>query len=267
MDQGADDFQRSIKETRQDIEETRASMTEKLELLEERVRGTVESATSTVEDIMESVKGTVGETVEVVKETVTDAKSTVEDIVENVKDTMDSTVTTVKQSFDVRYQTEQRPWLMFGGAVLVGYLVGGGLARKSTPESSARANARMSLSEDPMSSAWYNSAAMSAGSDTKELPPQYSQLPQPAARSGARSQFKEEFDILKGALIAVVMHSVREMVKENLPSVASQFGYAIDSATKKLGARPIAETPPHSQPKDRTATQAHVSEPGVRPAL
>jgi len=38
------------------MEETRASMTEKLELLEERVRETVESAKSTVEDMVENVK-------------------------------------------------------------------------------------------------------------------------------------------------------------------------------------------------------------------
>jgi ElaB/YqjD/DUF883 family membrane-anchored ribosome-binding protein len=267
MDQRTDDLQQSIKETRLDIEETRASMTEKLELLEERVRDTVESATSTVEDIMESVKGTVGETVEVVKETVTDAKSTVEDIVENVKDTMNDTVTTVKQSFDVRYQTEQRPWLMFGGAVLAGYLVGGGLTRRSTSGSYSRAHAGMSLSEDPMSSAWYNSAAMSAGSAKEEPQPQYFQPPQPGVRSRVLSQFKDEFDILKGALIGVVMHSVRELVKENLPSVASQFERAIDGATKKLGAQPLTETQPYSQPKDGPATQPHVSEPALRPVL
>jgi len=102
------------------MEETRASMTEKLELLEERVRETLEETKSAVEDIVENVKGTVDETVGVVKETVDGAKSTVEDIVENVKGTMDDTVTTVKHTFDLSYQANQHPWVFFGGAVLVG---------------------------------------------------------------------------------------------------------------------------------------------------
>jgi ElaB/YqjD/DUF883 family membrane-anchored ribosome-binding protein len=266
MEPTTDDLQKSIKETRQDIEATRASMTEKLELLEERVRETVESATSTVEDIMDNVKGTVNQTVEVVKGTVTDAQSTVEDIVENVKDTMDGTFTTVKQSFDLHYQTEQRPWLMFGGAVLVGYLVGGGLARRSGRGYYAGAHAGMSL-EDPMSSAWYNSAAVRTGSDTEESQPQYAPPRQPGVWSGTLSQFKEEFDILKGAMIGVVMHSVRELVKENLPSVASQFERAIDSATKKLGAQPITETGPHSQPDDAAPPQPRFRDPAVRVAV
>jgi hypothetical protein len=256
MEPTKDDLQRSIQETRRDIEETRASMTEKLELLEERVRETVESATSTVEDIMDNVKGTVSQTVEVVKETVTDAQSTVEDIVENVKDTMDGTLTTVKQSFDLRYQTEQRPWLVFGGAVLVGYLAGGGLAGGRTRRSYARAQAGMPLSEDPMSSAWYNSAAIKTDADTPESQPQYARPRQPSMWSGTLGQFKEEFDVLKGALIGVVMHSVRELVKEQLPSVAPQLERAFDGATKKLGAQPVTAEP-HARPNDAISTQPH----------
>jgi len=102
------------------MEETRASMTEKLELLEERVRETLEETKSAVEDIVENVRDTVDETVGVVKETVEGTKSTVEDIVENVKGTMDDTVTTVKQTFDLSYQAKEHPWVFFGGAVLLG---------------------------------------------------------------------------------------------------------------------------------------------------
>ena len=34
------------------------------------------------------------------------------------------TVDSVKQTFDPRYQVKQRPWLMFGGSLLVGYMLG-----------------------------------------------------------------------------------------------------------------------------------------------
>ena len=45
------------------LEETRTSMTEKMELLEDRVRETVEGTRSAVEHIVDNVKGTVEETV------------------------------------------------------------------------------------------------------------------------------------------------------------------------------------------------------------
>ncbi len=92
----ADDSQQDITvDTHPDIEDTRSVMTDGLEVLEERVRETVE-----------------------------DMRSAVEDIVENVKDTVDTTVETVRHTFDVHHQVEQHPWLMFGGVTVVGYLLG-----------------------------------------------------------------------------------------------------------------------------------------------
>jgi hypothetical protein len=34
------------------------------------------------------------------------------------------TVDGVKHTFDLHYQVKQRPWLMFGGSLLVGYTLG-----------------------------------------------------------------------------------------------------------------------------------------------
>jgi ElaB/YqjD/DUF883 family membrane-anchored ribosome-binding protein len=236
MDQGSDDIQRSIKETRHDIEEKRASMTEKLELLEERVRETVESAKSTVDDIMENVKGTVDETVGTVKETVVDARSTVEEIVENVKDTMDNTVTKVKQSFDLNYQMDQHPWLMLSGSVLVGYLVGS-LGKNGSAAS--RYTTRRS---------WTGAEARRSGYFATASSPEAAAPPAPAAETrrsslwdGALGQFKDEFDIIKSAVIGALMSNVRDMVKETLPHMAPQLEKAINSAATKLGAEPLTE--------------------------
>jgi hypothetical protein len=76
----ADDLQQAIRKGRLDVAETRSAITEKLEILEDRVQETIE---------------------------------------------------TVKHTFAVRYQTKQRPWLMFGGSLLVGYTLGrrGGVSR------------------------------------------------------------------------------------------------------------------------------------------
>jgi ElaB/YqjD/DUF883 family membrane-anchored ribosome-binding protein len=211
-------------------------MTEKLELLEERVRETVESAKSTVEDIVENVKGTVDETVGAVKDTVGEARSTVEGIVENVKDTMDDTVTMVKHSFDLQYQVDRHPWAMLGGSVLAGYLLG-----------SLGAGSRSSYRTRRV---WTGAEARRSGYFATTVNPDADAQPATSSQPQARTsrfwestlgQFSEEIDMIKGAIIAALMSSVRDMVKESLPRIAPQLGKAIDRATEKLGGQPLPD--------------------------
>jgi hypothetical protein len=248
MAERADDLQQNIEETRHEIEETRASMTEKLELLEERVRETLEETKSAVEGIVENVKGTVDETVGVVKETVDGAKSTVEDIVENVKGTMDDTVTTVKQAFDFSYQVDQHPWLMLGGAVLLGSVIGS-LSRYESRTNGYDHDGYDYTEEIDEDESMY-AAALAGGhslyadadkkNDTES--PKRSGSARASQRRGWRpglGQFQEEFDIIKGAIIGTVMGTLREMIRQNMPRVAPQLEKAINSASHKMGAEPI----------------------------
>ena len=100
---------------RQQMTETRTALTEKLETLEEevasKVKGTTETVAETVETVKEAVEGTV----------------------HTVKETVENTVETVKDTFDVNRQVERHPWMMFGGAVLLGF-VGGRLVRQRFQE-------------------------------------------------------------------------------------------------------------------------------------
>ncbi len=269
MAERTDPIQQSIEEKRHDIEQTRMAMTEKLELLEERVRETVEGAKSTVEDIIENVKETVDETVGTVRETVGGAKSTVEEIVENVRDTMDETVSVVKRSFDLRHQVEQRPWFMFGSSIVVGYMLGnlGGRRHHGPRVSYARENE--SYVADTTSGTGLYSMTGGPSSDahapgyTHEAPGyaqrQYSQpYSAPPRRQSmwggvGLGQFREEFDIVKGAVIAALMSNLRELIKQNMPSIAPQLERAINSATTKLGAQPIdgQEQPQRQQDTDQ----------------
>jgi ElaB/YqjD/DUF883 family membrane-anchored ribosome-binding protein len=97
---------------RQQMVETRTALSEKLETLEEevssRIKGTTESVAETVGTVKEAVENTV----------------------HTVKDTVENTVETVKDTFDVNHQVERHPWMMFGGAVLLGF-VGGRLLSRS----------------------------------------------------------------------------------------------------------------------------------------
>jgi len=88
--------------------ETRTALTEKLEALEDRVVSTVKDTTEAVEETVEAVKDAVEETVGAVKGTVTET-------VETVKES-------VKETFDLKHQFAERPWMMLGGAAVLGYL-------------------------------------------------------------------------------------------------------------------------------------------------
>jgi hypothetical protein len=114
-------------------------MTEKLVILEARVReetvaGTQASVEKIVEDvggivedvggIVENVKATVDTTLVAVQQGVAGAQASVAEIVEHVQGTVEDTVATVQRTFDLPSQVEYHPWPMFGGALLVGYMLG-----------------------------------------------------------------------------------------------------------------------------------------------
>jgi ElaB/YqjD/DUF883 family membrane-anchored ribosome-binding protein len=98
---------------KQQMEQTRSALVEKLETLEEQVASTVRSTTEAVSDTVEAVKGAVEGTVH-----------SVENSVEAVKETFSESVESVKETFNLSRQVEQRPWMMMGGGVVVGYLAG-----------------------------------------------------------------------------------------------------------------------------------------------
>jgi len=261
MAERTDDLQRSITETRHDMEDTRASMTEKLELLEERVRETLEESKSAMEDIVENVKGTVDETVNAVKETVDGAKSTVEDIVENVKGTMDDTVTSVKQAFDLSYQVNRHPWFLFSGAVLLGGFLGGLMHREQLTNGYKTYDEDENENIDESYRAAFTSKTNGYGPDAtthfaenveQEKPTQTSQH---GGWWSGLDMFQEEFDTVKRAALGTVMGTLREMIRQNLPAVAPTLEKVIQSASHKLGTEPI--DPSADQP--RTNGGAHIS--------
>jgi hypothetical protein len=59
------------------------------------------------------------------------------DMVEKIatlEDRVDSTIQGVKRSFDPKYQTRQRPWLMMGLSVAAGYLISGLVLGRPAPK-------------------------------------------------------------------------------------------------------------------------------------
>lgn len=91
-----------IQQDLDDIHGTQAAMAQKLEQLEERIQDTVEGAKAAVRDIVDHVQ------------------TVAEHVIDRVEEFMADTT----RSFDPRSQMSRHPWLMLGGAVLAGYILG-----------------------------------------------------------------------------------------------------------------------------------------------
>jgi archaellum component FlaC len=103
------------RQSRVEIDETRSAVTEKLEMLEEQVHETMEGTKSTIDSVMNNIKQ--------VQVTVEDAKSAVDNVLETAKYAMDETLERVKYATDIMEQVDRNPWIMFGSAILMGYVL------------------------------------------------------------------------------------------------------------------------------------------------
>jgi len=225
---------------RHDIADTRAAMTEKLAMLEERVRETIADTQASAEEIMEDVGGIVKDvkgtmkdvrgivenvggivkdvkttadtTLAAVRQGVAGAQASVEAIVENVQGAVEDTIATAQRIFDLPSQVEQHPWPMVGGALLVGYMLG------------SQGGGRTSAAGSPR--------------DAQPARPQ----PQQGIIRGIREQLKDEMVSLRIIAVRAVMSRLREMFTQALPTVAPH----LDSAMSQRGGQPIAS--PEQQP-------------------
>lgn len=186
---------------RQDMQDTRQSLTEKLETLESKIIGSVEEARAAV------------------RETVT-----------TVKETMHDGVETVKEAVDVRVQFERRPWLMLGGSVLCGFVLG---SLFSGQAKGAPAEWRP-LAERPP----YTPGNGKHKPRSEQRSEQRSETP---AETGAATKswlasFEPEINQLKGLALGAALGTVREMLTDEVPPhMAERLREIIDAATEKIG--------------------------------
>jgi len=212
----------------QQMLETRASLTEKLETLEQKVLGTVEEATSAV-----------SETVGVIKDTVQES-------VTSVNDTVKEGVETVKDFLDVPAHVDRHPWLMLGGSVTAGFVLGTLLERAKGPTMPPPS---MMMSSSPN----YRPPEMAPSHHTqKEL----GALATPTSTSSApSSNWSPELGRLKSLAIGVLFGTAREMLVNAVPpQVGQQLKDVVDGVTRKLGGEPITSSDVNSMLE--TATSA-----------
>jgi ElaB/YqjD/DUF883 family membrane-anchored ribosome-binding protein len=190
---------------RHQMEETRASLSDKLETLEEKVVGTVKEATQAVSETVENVKEAVQSTVSSVRESVSD------------------TVETVKETFNLRRQFDQHPWAMFGGSVAVGFGVGWLLSGR-------RRSFRSTIPTSGIEHRW-EGRTLEPQSFTAAPPPRRESWLQHLATS-----FGPELNKLKGLALGTLFGALRDVAVNLAPeNLADQVRDVANSFTAKMG--------------------------------
>jgi hypothetical protein len=200
---------------RQQMQMTRASLTDKLEALENKVVGTVEGATSAVTDTVNCVK-------------------------EAVQDTVHS----VKESVNITHHVERHPWLMFGASVATGY-VGGALLLNAAPSRRSVRGVRHP-EEWGVGPARLGGAAAGETYVAHEGNGHHRQGSRPEATpdhsflSGLTEKFGPEIDKLRSVAIGTLFGLGRELLARSVPeSIGSQLTTLVDDVTRKLGGEPV----------------------------
>jgi phage-related protein len=92
-----------------------SAVTEKLDMIEGRIHDTVEGTKSTINSVMDSIQHA--------QTSIEGTKSAIDNVLETIKFAMDETVERVKYTTDLIEQVNKNPWIMFGSAVLMGYVL------------------------------------------------------------------------------------------------------------------------------------------------
>jgi len=201
------------------IDETRSALTEKLETLEREVRGTVCDAREAVTGTVETVRDTLNSTVFNVRDSV---NSTVGTVRETVEDAMCS----LKEALNLEHQTQAHPWIMLGGSMAAGYVVGCMLPEPGRKHERATLSHPAYTHQTGEASAWRQ--------------PQDSAPAQPGIMSGLMKQFGPEIDKVKGLAIGAALGLVRDLLKQQVPqNFAANVDELINNVTTKLGGEPV----------------------------
>jgi ElaB/YqjD/DUF883 family membrane-anchored ribosome-binding protein len=189
---------------RHNIEQTRSALTDKLETLETQVRGTVDNARASVQETIQTVRSTVSETVE-----------------------------SIRQSLDLKQHVRQHPWVTLSGSIATGFLVGSYLQRAANGHRApSRPRGLGSVREDGRERA----AALQAAAP---MPPGPPAEPRRGMLGRLLHEFDDEIEQVKQLAIGASMGLLRDYLKKNLPQFEQQIGEVIDSATHKLGGKPM----------------------------
>lgn len=218
---------------RQQMGQTRTSLSQKMELLENKLLGTVDETAGTVSGTVHQVGSTVRETVDhltaTVRDTVSQLGATVSGTSHDVRATLRETAGSMRDALDVSRQINQHPWLMLGGSVFVGYV--GGRLLDSLEH--GRLPAPPSL---PVAPEQLLPRDAEARQHIEESAPAPRRSP-PAFLKALMDTFAPELDKVKRMALGAALGLVRDKLGESVPpALRENFSEMMDRVTQKLGA-------------------------------
>jgi len=195
---------------RTQMEGTRLALSEKLEKLEDQVTQKVQQASTTVAETVESAS----------------------EMVDNVKETVEETVDAVKHTFDLNWHAQQHPWLLMGGAMVLGYVGSSMLLR------SDRSRRREPAPPPP------------------PPPPPVPEKKPEGSSGGILGKLGQEVLDLKKVGVGLAMGLMREVFANALPTpVAPLVSSAMNNLTVKLGGQLLGDSQPDHTSTDQSASQ------------
>lgn len=223
---------------REQMDHTRASLTDKLEELEQVVVGSVQGATNTVR-----------ETVEEVMHTVETVKESVHDTVESVRGTVNETVGSVRDTFDVQHQVDEHPWMMMAGATALGFIAGKMLA----PSHNGNGNGHhypygYGHGCDNGQSHFHQYATASRPVEGTQTPRE-EHHPVKDRLNGLMEMLGEpmtqELNVLKGMALAAMLTMARDALTGSVPpQFQGLVSEGLNTVGKRMGAQPMAAPAP-----------------------
>jgi hypothetical protein len=202
--------------TREQMDKTRASLSEKMETLEQHVVHSVQGATHAVQET-----------------------------VANVKDAVHDTVASVKDTLDLPLQVKRHPWGMMGGSFALGYLGGYLLLRRGSVGGRSQGWSPPAPSDRPRLIKQENGAAKGYRSPNATSSPEPVQehskaRSEPGWLSVVNNQFGTEITKVKGMAIGTILSVARDLILQSAPEqMKGELAKVIDSITVKLGGEPI----------------------------
>jgi len=132
---------------------------------------------------------------------------------------LDSLESKARETFDLKHQVAERPWMALGAAVVAGYVLG----NMGGDDDQQRWHGQ------PQTTTNYNQHAMSSASSS----------PAASRNDGLLAQFDDEIDMLKAAAISTLTNLLHDSVREYLPSMGQQ----LDRVAKQRGVSPALQAP------------------------
>jgi ElaB/YqjD/DUF883 family membrane-anchored ribosome-binding protein len=208
---------------RQKMQEARNSLTDKLEVLEE------------------SVVGTVSETADVVKETVETVKDTVEATAETVKETVQEGVDTVRHWLDFSGHTRQHPWLMMAGAAGFGFILETILVGRRPSTIGAVADVAATVARPVAAASQHHHRSHHNGNGHSKKRGVTSAIT--STMSGLFGNFGPQVAKLKDMAINSLLQMVKQTVLKSIPQQMHQtVTEMIDTASRKLVGEPATDS-------------------------